>query len=305
MQHPYIFAMYNDGTYTLGDQSHDHRNHATSDRDAASAPGELNGCHASRVRNTNGNVAMRVRYEKGELSVAYRLPAGDGDTELAWQTCLFIPKITLPENYFFGFTAATGALADDHDIANITIVDIRDTAFSTPFGQQQQQQQQQQPVATATASGAPTAGLAELAAKLDGVADIVRDTLQTLASRQQQAAIPSVTAVTGNEQVGQVLQATRSIQSQVNGVSAQTQEILNVAHQLQTELRNAQAKPPPPPQQQQQLEKQKERERREAKPSSGGSVLHMIVFICLLLAGGASAYLYVQLQRERRQKKLF
>jgi len=293
--HPYIFSIWNDGTYTLGDQAHDHVNHAKPDRDAASTPGELNGCHAPRLRNTKERVVMRVRYSDGALSVSYRLPAGN--VMMPWDDCLVIPRITLPTGYYIGFTAATGELADDHDIANITVVDLRDSTFSKPFSEAAA------PANCPAQPAAPVGSLAELSAKLDGVTDIVRDTLQALAARQPATAPATAVPPANNEQVGQVLTTTRSIQSQMNSVTSQTQEILQLTRQLQAELRSAQTK--------QTQDKRDEREARvngipqQQQRGDSRPFLHTIVFFGLLCCAALAGYFYFQLQRERRRKKLF
>jgi mannose-binding lectin 2 len=40
---------------------------------------------------------------------------GDGK----WSTCFYMPDVYLPTGYFLGFSAATGDLADNHDIIYI------------------------------------------------------------------------------------------------------------------------------------------------------------------------------------------
>ena len=41
-----------------------------------------------------------------------------------WNECFVVDNINLPTGYYFGFTAATGELADNHDIISVRVFDV-------------------------------------------------------------------------------------------------------------------------------------------------------------------------------------
>lgn len=45
----------------------------------------------------------------------------DTDNEGRWSTCFYVPDVYLPEGYYLGFSAATGDLADNHDIVSVQV----------------------------------------------------------------------------------------------------------------------------------------------------------------------------------------
>ncbi|CAF0723714.1 unnamed protein product [Adineta ricciae] len=98
--YPYISAIVNNGTL--------HYNH---DRDGTDI--SIAGCESSfRGRTTDTLVA--IRYENNRLTVST-----DVDGKNIWVVCFSIDNIHLPTNYYFGFTAATGQLSDNHDIISV------------------------------------------------------------------------------------------------------------------------------------------------------------------------------------------
>ena len=54
-------------------------------------------------------------YQDGIL----RLHADLGNGE--WEECFVVRRVSLPPGYFFGVTAATGELADNHDIISFKV----------------------------------------------------------------------------------------------------------------------------------------------------------------------------------------
>ena len=171
--HPYIFAMHNDGQHRFAPSDHDHRkDHVNPGYDGANVFGELNGCSA-RIRNTREPVLMNVRYLGQRLTVTYKL-----ESAKEWSSCFEVPKITLPSGYYFGFSAATGDLADDHDVMRITVTDLQNTQWSKPL----------QAAASAVAGAATVqvaaanAGLGAINAKLNNVVELVRDALASTAT---------------------------------------------------------------------------------------------------------------------------
>uniref|UniRef100_H2Y8X6 L-type lectin-like domain-containing protein n=1 Tax=Ciona savignyi TaxID=51511 RepID=H2Y8X6_CIOSA len=70
-------------------------------------------CLAS-FRNKDYDTFVTVRYVKETLSVRLDI---DGLGE--WKECFIVPGVKLPTGYFIGVSAATGDLADNHDVTNI------------------------------------------------------------------------------------------------------------------------------------------------------------------------------------------
>lgn len=103
--HPYVSAMLNDGT-----REYDH--------DADGTQTELAGCQAS-FRGKDWPTKAKVSYVNRTLTVElnYR---GFG----AWDRCFQETGVDLPTSYFFGFSAATGALSDNHDILSTRVLGI-------------------------------------------------------------------------------------------------------------------------------------------------------------------------------------
>jgi len=46
------------------------------------------------------------------------------DGEREWKPCFMVKDIDLPTGYYFGASAATGDLADNHDIISIKVYDV-------------------------------------------------------------------------------------------------------------------------------------------------------------------------------------
>ncbi|XP_076439402.1 VIP36-like protein [Babylonia areolata] len=96
-QHPYISAMVNNGT-----QSYDHDKDGTHN--------QIAGCEA-QFRNKNYDTYMAVRYEGNTLTVLL-----DITNKKEWQECFSVEGVKLPAGYFFGLSAATGDVTDQHDV---------------------------------------------------------------------------------------------------------------------------------------------------------------------------------------------
>ncbi|ESO01944.1 hypothetical protein HELRODRAFT_65456 [Helobdella robusta] len=103
--HPYVSAMINNGTL-----SYDH------DRDGTHT--ELSGCE-SNFRKSRFETFAAIRYEKNKLTVSLDI---SGRNE--WKLCFTTSNVHLPTEYFFGATAATGDLSDNHEIMSIKVFDI-------------------------------------------------------------------------------------------------------------------------------------------------------------------------------------
>lgn len=96
---PYISVVFNDG-----EMEYDHATDGIEQK--------LGGCFRD-FRNRPYPVKARIRYQEGAVTV--EIDNGivkEGEFEL----CTRVPDVSLPKDYYFGVTAATGGLADDHDV---------------------------------------------------------------------------------------------------------------------------------------------------------------------------------------------
>lgn len=104
-QHPYLSAMVNNGS-----MHYDH------DRDGTHT--QLAGC-TCKLRNLNHDTHIAIRYENQVLTVST-----DIDNKAAWKECLRVAGVKLPTGYYFGLSAATGDLSDNHDIIGIRTYEL-------------------------------------------------------------------------------------------------------------------------------------------------------------------------------------
>ncbi|XP_011154814.1 protein ERGIC-53 isoform X2 [Harpegnathos saltator] len=97
---PYIMAVVNDGTKVF-----DHTNDGSTQ--------QLSGCLRD-FRNKPFPTRARVEYYKNTLTLLFH----NGVTENVqdYDICFRIDNVILPKSGFFGVSAATGGLADDHDV---------------------------------------------------------------------------------------------------------------------------------------------------------------------------------------------
>ncbi|XP_075063443.1 VIP36-like protein isoform X2 [Mixophyes fleayi] len=102
---PYVSAMVSNGSLAY-DHSRDGR------------PTELGGCTAM-VRNLNHDTFLVIRYVKRRLTIMIDI---DGKQE--WRDCLDVPGVRLPRGYYFGTSAVTGELTDNHDIISLKLYQI-------------------------------------------------------------------------------------------------------------------------------------------------------------------------------------
>jgi mannose-binding lectin 2 len=103
--HPYISAMVNNGSLL-----YDH------DRDGTLT--QLAGCEA-KVRNLQHDSYISVRYENDVLTVSTDIQGKN-----AWAQCFQVKGVVLPTGYFFGLSAATGDLSDNHDIISLKTYEL-------------------------------------------------------------------------------------------------------------------------------------------------------------------------------------
>ncbi|XP_028827101.1 lectin, mannose-binding 2-like a isoform X2 [Denticeps clupeoides] len=102
---PYVLAMVGNGSVSY---SHD--------RDGR--PTELGGCSAI-VRNLKHDTFLFIRYVRRRLTIMIDI---DGQHE--WRDCLDIPGVRLPMGYYFGASAVTGDLSDNHDLISLKLYQL-------------------------------------------------------------------------------------------------------------------------------------------------------------------------------------
>ncbi|XP_011496904.1 PREDICTED: vesicular integral-membrane protein VIP36 [Ceratosolen solmsi marchali] len=104
-QHPYISAMINNGSL-----------HYDHDRDGTNT--QLAGCEA-KFRNLEYDTHISIRYESDTLTVST-----DMASKAAWKECFSVKEIKLPTGYFFGISATTGDLSDNHEILSVKLFEL-------------------------------------------------------------------------------------------------------------------------------------------------------------------------------------
>ncbi|XP_072934549.1 vesicular integral-membrane protein VIP36 [Epargyreus clarus] len=104
-QHPYISAMVNNGSL-----------HYDHDRDGTHT--QLAGCEA-KFRNFNHDTHLSIVYKDDTLIVSMDLEGKN-----AWKECLRVENVLLPTGYYFGASATTGDLSDNHDILAIKMYEL-------------------------------------------------------------------------------------------------------------------------------------------------------------------------------------
>ncbi|ESO01927.1 hypothetical protein HELRODRAFT_122015, partial [Helobdella robusta] len=106
---PYIMAMLNDGKQTY-------------DHDADGSNQQLGGCLRD-FRNKNKPVKIKIEYFKKVLTISFH--SGMSDNEEDYDLCTRIENVNLPPNGYFGVSAATGGLADDHDVLSFSTYSLQ------------------------------------------------------------------------------------------------------------------------------------------------------------------------------------
>ncbi|KAF0301028.1 Protein ERGIC-53 [Amphibalanus amphitrite] len=97
---PYVSAMVNDGTIT-----YDHEK---------DGQGQIVGGCLRDFRNKPHPVRVRVTYLNNVLTL--EMHNGITNSDKDFELCFRAENVVLPENGYFGLSAATGGLADDHDV---------------------------------------------------------------------------------------------------------------------------------------------------------------------------------------------
>ncbi|KAK0175762.1 hypothetical protein PV327_009488 [Microctonus hyperodae] len=97
---PYIMAVLNDGTKVF-----DHTNDGTTQL--------LAGCLRD-FRNKPFPTRARIEYYQNTLTLLFHNGMTNSDRD--YEMCFRVENVILPKNGYFGVSAATGGLADDHDV---------------------------------------------------------------------------------------------------------------------------------------------------------------------------------------------
>lgn len=114
---PFISVVVNDGT-----KHYDHGNDGLN---------EQNGGCMMDFRNRPFPVKIRVIYSPNELSVYHSSGNFEEDD---FQHCATVTDVHLPPNGFFGVSAATGGLADDHDVLKFQTWSVHEKAEQADEG---------------------------------------------------------------------------------------------------------------------------------------------------------------------------
>ncbi|XP_041371242.1 vesicular integral-membrane protein VIP36-like [Gigantopelta aegis] len=104
-QHPYVSAMVSNGSLQY-------------DHDTDGTITQIAGCEA-QFRNKPYETFVAIRYQSNILKVSL-----DIDNKNGWKECFTVPNVKLPIGYYFGVSAATGELADNHDILSLKLYDL-------------------------------------------------------------------------------------------------------------------------------------------------------------------------------------
>jgi mannose-binding lectin 2 len=104
-QHPFLSAMINNGTL-----------HYDHDRDGTHT--QLAGCEV-RFRNVDYDTQIKIRYENNVLTVETDL-----ENKQTWKECFRVEDVELPTGYYFGASATTGDLSDNHIIHSIKFYEL-------------------------------------------------------------------------------------------------------------------------------------------------------------------------------------
>lgn len=106
---PYIMAMVNDGTLV-----YDHEHDGISQ--------QLGGCLRD-FRNKPFPVRARIEYYKNVLTLM--IHSGMTNNDKDYEICMRSENVHLPAAGYFGVSAATGGLADDHDVLKLLVSSLR------------------------------------------------------------------------------------------------------------------------------------------------------------------------------------
>jgi len=173
---PYIGVLQNDRSWSY------EQNGRTRD---AKGQGEIGGC---RCNYRNVETYVKIQYFQGNIQVQYKLGA-NADYILCTQG-----KANLPAGYYFGLSAATGGLADNHDIYSFETSRLIPRSGADPIqynNEQGQQPPQQPPAGNAQQPGSQQPAAAKTEKIDDSRYNTLKDKLTALRSESQQMQPPA------------------------------------------------------------------------------------------------------------------
>jgi mannose-binding lectin 1 len=106
---PYVMAMANDGN-----SAYDHQKDGSTQ--------QLAGCLRD-FRNKPFPVRAKIEYYRNTLTLLFH--NGMSNNEKDYEMCMRVENVNLPKNGYFGISAATGGLADDHDVLRFSVSSLR------------------------------------------------------------------------------------------------------------------------------------------------------------------------------------
>ncbi|KAJ8912854.1 hypothetical protein NQ315_007986 [Exocentrus adspersus] len=127
---PYIMAVINDGT-----KEFDHQNDGTTQ--------QLAGCLRD-FRNKPFPTRAKIEYYQNTLTILFHNGMTNNDND--YEICMHIENVVLPKGGYFGISAATGGLADDHDVIHFLTYSLHQPGQAEQnqvTGEEQQRLQQE------------------------------------------------------------------------------------------------------------------------------------------------------------------
>ncbi|XP_035205077.1 VIP36-like protein [Stegodyphus dumicola] len=104
-RHPYISAVVNNGSI-----SYKH--------DEDGTQGQIGGCHVP-LRNLENPTKIAVSYMSNILTVFL-----DTEGRAQWKPCFRALGVYLPTGYYYGISASTKELSDNHDVISVTTLNL-------------------------------------------------------------------------------------------------------------------------------------------------------------------------------------
>lgn len=97
------------------------------DHDMDGTHTQLAGCEA-KFRNVDYDTTISIRYENDVLTVST-----DIENKNVWKPCFTVEGVKLPTGYYFGASATTGDLSDNHDIHAFRFFELAPISVSIIF----------------------------------------------------------------------------------------------------------------------------------------------------------------------------
>ncbi|GLV39697.1 ergic53 [Carabus blaptoides fortunei] len=119
---PYIMAVQNDGT-----RHFDHQNDGTTQ--------QLAGCLRD-FRNKPFPTRARIEYYMNTLTLLFHNGMTNNDQD--YEVCFRLENVKLPKFGYFGLSAATGGLADDHDVFHFLTTSLHSATSGTVVAEDEQ-----------------------------------------------------------------------------------------------------------------------------------------------------------------------